>query len=33
VERIESLTPEEVGELNVVVDADKLGPEVPRGIF
>ncbi|HZW27191.1 MAG TPA: MmgE/PrpD family protein [Trueperaceae bacterium] len=32
-ERIDRLTPEEVGELNVVVDADALGPEVPRGIF
>ena len=31
--RIGELTPEEVGELNVVVDADKLGPEAPRGIF
>ncbi|HEX7040657.1 MAG TPA: MmgE/PrpD family protein [Trueperaceae bacterium] len=32
-ERIGELAPAEVGELNVVVDADKLGPEAPRGIF
>ncbi len=33
VQRVESLAPAEVGELNVVVEEGQLGPEVPRGIF
>ena len=32
-ERVDRLTPAEVGELNVVVEPGKLGPEVPQGIF
>ena len=32
-ERIGELTPDDVAQLNVVVSADRLGPDVPPGIF